>query len=1241
MEDVKPGGWQYGVAGKNRMGLLRRSSSLRSPREQGNYEAPVAQVSESPHAARPQSCIDGGRMDKWLQSLERLQAHPFQKQIPPFVDRTRSMPALQKELTGRSPLFPDLSSHGRRNQAPNICPSLCETSLSSVGSMKSHARSERSDIVHFKPGPSAEKAQFCSLAPVRFGWLPTQRHVILTEMSNNACHQDNSKCQQKLKSPITPVLLSNPVKLNGSGPSDRKPEQSVKTEPVAFKYWRTPEKTSSTHKASGSVSSEGGRNGSQAWNPTAKSTRKVDTDQSQHGGPRPNNPALKDPTNRRRSAPESFSLRVPSSGDNGCAPKYSSSISSITLTSRRVTRTSSLPDTSRLTQRSLSPMTMMSKDATDPPNAFSSLIMARRKAMVVKVTEQLTNSKTSSDPSTTGWPITLTPSYDQGCKENDHHVVLRRKATIVKMTEQREHFSQGQPYTTKTPKYRYSYTEGLNRTDVRTYDSNFGVSLLANEANVAMANPSCFSREQPDTTTAAKYRHSYTEGLQKTDSIKNSNSGVSLLANEANVTMANPSRFSREQPDTKTTAKFRHSYTEGLNESDALKYNCNSGVSLLANEVNVPLANPSYFCREQSDTTKTAKYRQSYTEGFNETDSLTYSSSSEVSLLANETKVAMTNPSCFSGEQPDSTETAKLHRCSCTEGLNGIDGIKYDCNSGVSLLGYEANVPMANPFRREQSNSSKTTKLHRHSYTEGLNGTDAIKYDCNSGVSLLANEVNVLLANPSHCSQEQSDKTKKTKYRHSYTEGLNGTDAKKYDSRSGVSLLANEASLANPSPLNQTFTVSVQPGENKWKSSMSLYLNNPTDSSTAEETNSRKYKPPQRPLNCDASLFNHTELDTIAVTHPTFHNKSSPVSQKTNIDLVISSSSEAGRHSASNNDARIPGNEVFQWDRTLQQREETISGIKPLTLLKVPDNSAQLTADAILALNAAAVIANIKLQAQQRQSVQCHNSSPEQRQSTLNTKTADDRGVNEDSYPSPDTDEKTETSSMCPHAEFVPFESQDATLESSPAQLSLREALAIRRPDFIQRSQARVRALERRSQERQALQKPHSSPQRTELACIQQQGDSLLKSKNRGFIGKGLQLWTRRNYNKLPEVRKKKEEEKRKKEEEKRKLTSQTNRLRAELFKKPVPAASLPTFTCYSGAETWEGGGMRWRGVLTTAIHQGSSRGRLPGDGRVASGHREQEDSLPSARGRASWCPPEGKGARVGRGVGQSGGALT
>ncbi|XP_056126635.1 (E2-independent) E3 ubiquitin-conjugating enzyme FATS [Rhinichthys klamathensis goyatoka] len=207
--------------------------------------------------------------------------------------------------------------------------------------------------------------------------------------------------------------------------------------------------------------------------------------------------------------------------------------------------------------------------------------------------------------------------------------------------------------------------------------------------------------------------------------------------------------------------------------------------------------------------------------------------------------------------------------------------------------------------------------------------------------------------------------------------------------------------------------------------------------------------------------------------------------------------------------------------------------MKPLTLLKVSENSPHLSADAVLALNAAAVIANIKLQAQQRQ-------KDEQTPTTSHTATAvsltEDRWNNEEAT---GADGKNKTPPASPCVEFVPIESQNVPPETA---LSLSEALAMRRPDFIRRSQARVRALEWRSQERQRAQISPQSPER----------ESLLKSKDRSIMGKGLQLRSRRNYNQLPEVRKRREEEKRKKDEEKRKLASRTNRLRAELFKKKL-----------------------------------------------------------------------------------------
>lgn len=166
-------------------------------------------------------------------------------------------------------------------------------------------------------------------------------------------------------------------------------------------------------------------------------------------------------------------------------------------------------------------------------------------------------------------------------------------------------------------------------------------------------------------------------------------------------------------------------------------------------------------------------------------------------------------------------------------------------------------------------------------------------------------------------------KAKTAHYRHSYTEGLK----------------TNESQV-NPSPVNRPLTVSLEPGGNQWRSqhrsSLSLYLNNPNDSSTAVETSTKKHKPLRRPLSCDASLFNHTEL---AVTDPAFHNKSSPVPQKTNIDLVRSSSSEARRCSTFSREDRSLRKEGFEWDRTHEERKEPVSEIKPLTLLKVAGTS--------------------------------------------------------------------------------------------------------------------------------------------------------------------------------------------------------------------------------------------------------------------------------------------------------------
>ncbi|XP_068183738.1 uncharacterized protein [Antennarius striatus] len=127
-------------------------------------------------------------------------------------------------------------------------------------------------------------------------------------------------------------------------------------------------------------------------------------------------------------------------------------------------------------------------------------------------------------------------------------------------------------------------------------------------------------------------------------------------------------------------------------------------------------------------------------------------------------------------------------------------------------------------------------------------------------------------------------------------------------------------------------------------------------------------------------------------------------------------------------------------------------------------------------------------------------------------------------------------------------------LEGTSGVLSLKEALELFRPGFISRSQGRVRSLEQRAIKRRALR--NSNPdlvqglrdnpwKKRNCTTPDPLSDNLFKPRERSISGKEMQLRSRRIYNKLPEVTKKKEEEK-------KKAVLQTNRLRAEVFKKKL-----------------------------------------------------------------------------------------
>ncbi|NXU39690.1 CJ090 protein, partial [Drymodes brunneopygia] len=123
----------------------------------------------------------------------------------------------------------------------------------------------------------------------------------------------------------------------------------------------------------------------------------------------------------------------------------------------------------------------------------------------------------------------------------------------------------------------------------------------------------------------------------------------------------------------------------------------------------------------------------------------------------------------------------------------------------------------------------------------------------------------------------------------------------------------------------------------------------------------------------------------------------------------------------------------------------------------------------------------------------------------------------------------------------------------------LQEALEMHNPQFISRSQKRLKRLElmvqlRRAQQREA---PPSTPRARRLSCTSTSSrkkqftipdplsDNLFKPKERVIPEKEMHMRSKRIYDNLPEVRKKQEEKQ-------KRIILQSNRLRVEMFKKQL-----------------------------------------------------------------------------------------
>ncbi|XP_072196317.1 (E2-independent) E3 ubiquitin-conjugating enzyme FATS [Excalfactoria chinensis] len=129
--------------------------------------------------------------------------------------------------------------------------------------------------------------------------------------------------------------------------------------------------------------------------------------------------------------------------------------------------------------------------------------------------------------------------------------------------------------------------------------------------------------------------------------------------------------------------------------------------------------------------------------------------------------------------------------------------------------------------------------------------------------------------------------------------------------------------------------------------------------------------------------------------------------------------------------------------------------------------------------------------------------------------------------------------------------------EGSPAPLTLQEALEIHKPQFISRSQERLKKLEHMVQQRKAQQSdaPVSTPRKLSSASTSNKkkqytvpdplSDNLFKPKERFIPEKEMHMRSKRIYDNLPEVKKKQEEKQ-------KRIIIQSNRMRVEIFKKQL-----------------------------------------------------------------------------------------
>lgn len=182
-----------------RMTLRRPAAHLRKPpawrrsEYESNWESLMAEEGEfssiyhPPRAARPQSAIEGGQLDSWLEHLQRMQNELLrvQDQVPVLKEPTGhgcEQPFSRSSSSCGSPRLQ--SSYGSQEtlQTRQLSPPECQGSW------------EKARITQVG---KREQAQLSCIAPVKIGWLPIQRRVTVAADSKHSQFLDNSASQVK------------------------------------------------------------------------------------------------------------------------------------------------------------------------------------------------------------------------------------------------------------------------------------------------------------------------------------------------------------------------------------------------------------------------------------------------------------------------------------------------------------------------------------------------------------------------------------------------------------------------------------------------------------------------------------------------------------------------------------------------------------------------------------------------------------------------------------------------------------------------------------------------------------------------------------------------------------------------------------------------------------------------------------------------------------------------------------